>query len=211
MRKTVLENNNYYHIYNRGVDKRNIFNDDKDYIRFITELNYFNTDKKVINFGRDAKLDRGSTSIKENLVRVECFCLMPNHYHLILKQLADNGIVNFMQKLGTGYTMYFNKKYRRSGSLFEGRYKSKLIEKDEYIVHLSRYIHQNPVKLIQPDYQEVGFKDKTKIEEFLKSYRWSSCQTFLGIKDTNTGFMKNSFIMEYFKNNHEKYRKFLLE
>ncbi|MDA3792322.1 MAG: transposase, partial [Elusimicrobia bacterium] len=118
---------------------------------------------------------RGSAShIKEEYVEIVAFALMPNHYHIILKQIADNGISKYMHKLGTGYTMYFNKKNKRSGSLFEGRFKAKAITNDEYLVHLSRYIHLNPVSLKEPDWKDCGINDKNKIKKYLEKYRWSS-------------------------------------
>jgi len=110
---------------------------------------------------------------------------MPNHFHLILTPLVENGIQKFMRKVGTGYAMYFNEKYKRSGSLFENRYKAILINSDSYFLHLTRYIHLNPVKLLYPDWKERKVK-WGKIEKFLKDYRWSSLPFYLGIvKNSN--------------------------
>ena len=167
----------FYHIYNRGVDKRDIFMEDGDYIRFLRILSVFN------NMERCRSSYRGPSSQK--LVGVLCYCLMPNHFHLILTPLVENGIQKFMRKVGTGYAMYFNEKYKRTGSLFENRYKAILIDSDSYFLHLTRYIHLNPVKLLYPDWKERKVK-WGKIEKFLKDYRWSSLPFYLGIiKNSN--------------------------
>ena len=167
----------FYHIYNRGVDKRNIFIEDRDYIRFLRILSVFNNVERCCSF------HRGPSSQK--LVGVLCYCLMPNHFHLILTPLVENGIQKFMRKVGTGYAMYFNEKYKRTGSLFENRYKAILIDSDSYFLHLTRYIHLNPVKLLYPDWKERKVK-WGKIEKFLKDYRWSSLPFYLGIiKNSN--------------------------
>ena len=157
MRKVQFANNYHYHIYNRGVDKRKIFLEDQDYYRFIHDLFEFNDLDATINLGRRFN-EQGSTSIKtskkrKKLVEIMCFCLMPNHFHLILKQIRERGITKFMHKIGTGYTMYFNKKYQRTGALFEGRFKAIMIEKDEYLIHLSRYLHMNPIELIESNWR----------------------------------------------------------
>ncbi|MCK4859169.1 MAG: transposase, partial [Candidatus Omnitrophica bacterium] len=153
MRKISLVNEHYYHIFNRGVDKRKIFLNQNDQYRFIHDLFEFNDMDAVINVNRRVNItDGGETSISKTsiskksrklLVDIIVFCLMPNHFHLILKQKKDNGITKFMRKLGTGYTMYFNKVCQRSGSLFEGAFKSRYIDNDEYLIHLSRYVHLN--------------------------------------------------------------------
>src|SRR3989338_8132300 len=111
-------NDNLYHVYNRGVDGRTIFMEDKDYLRFIHSLYEFNDRAPALSysllFKRKEILNKPETT-RQLLVHILCFCLMPNHYHLILRQTTDDGIPKFMQKLGTGYTMYFNEKYKRSG------------------------------------------------------------------------------------------------
>src|SRR3989344_7885148 len=144
MRKVQFANDYFYHAYNRGTDKREIFSDEKDYFRFIRDLFEFNDNNAVVNanFRFVQQINYGgSTSIvsraREQLVDIISFCLMPNHFHFILKQLKDGGIVKFMQKIGTGYTMYFNQKHKRSGVLFQGKFKAILIARDEYFLPLS--------------------------------------------------------------------------
>lgn len=202
MRKIQFENNNFYHIYNRGTEKRNVFLNDADYYRFIHYLYEFNNANFNHNLSRniDGGLALLNSKSKNSLVEITAFCLMPNHFHLILRQLQENGIAQFMQKLGTGYTMYFNKKNKRSGSLFQGTFKAIQIENDEYLTHLSRYIHINPVELIEPGWKENGIQKWDKTNEFLENYRWSSYLDYIGIKNfplvTNRGVISSCFQSE---------------
>lgn len=106
---------------------------------------------------------------------------MPNHFHLLLKQRVDNGIPNFMRKLGTGYSLYFNMRKDRSGSLFQGTYKAKLVADDNYLAHLSRYIHINPVELVNDNWnwKVAGIKNKKTTFNFLNGFQWSSYPNFI--------------------------------
>lgn len=179
----------FYHIYNRGVDKRKIFLDDFDYVRFLESLRDFNDIEisggiYLKNIRRRTKKKKfGSLTPKEvpkrPLVRILCYCLMPNHFHLLIEQLEENGITEFMRRLGTGYTNYFNLKYERSGRLFEGTFRSVLIEKDEQLSHLLRYIHLNPLDLLESNWRERGIEDLEKAERFLEKYHWSSHPVYL--------------------------------
>lgn len=211
-RKTQLANDQYYHIYNRGVDKRQIFLQDKYYHRFIHDLYEFNDLEAVINVNRRFNNTDGSaTPIKKErkrLVDIVCFCLMPNHFHLILKQLIDNGISKFMHKLGTGYVNYFNELQDRTGALFEGRFKSILIENDEYLMYLSRYIHLNCIDLIEPEWKENGIKNWKNASEFLESYKWSSYLDYIG-KDNVPSVINNEFLLGYF-DNRKAYSQFVV-
>jgi len=150
MRKVKFANDEYYHIYNRGVDKRDVFLDDNDYIRFLNNLREFNSEfireeRNMIQslgteFDSESESNSGSA---DPLVEIIAYCLNPNHYHLILKQVSEKGIEKFMQKMGTGYTNYFNKKYDRSGALFQGKFKAVHIDSNEYLLHLSVYVNRN--------------------------------------------------------------------
>lgn len=158
-RKTVFVDECYYHVYSRGNEKRDVFLSDKDYSRFMSRLNEY------------SKVDK---------VEIICFCLMPNHYHLILKQLKGGSITNFTHRLQVSYAMYFNIKNDRVGHLFQGPFKAKLIEGDEYLLQVSRYIHLNP--------KEIG-KDPIK-------YKWSSLKNYLNLaKDSR---INKRFIYDYF-------------
>jgi len=132
---------------------------------------------------------------------------MPNHFHLILKQLVEKGISKFMQKLGTGYANYFNEKQERTGALFEGRFKSILIEDHGYLKHLSRYIHLNCIDLIEPNWKENGIEDWEAANEFLNNYKWSSYLDYIGKKNVPS-VINTSLLLDYFRKNKEEYRRF---
>lgn len=209
MKKIELVSGCYYHIYNRGVDKRCIFMDEADYRRFVNYLSDFNTLNCVTNYSY-----RGQTSIeqrtsikKEQLVDVVSFILIPNHFHLILCQLVDNGISKFMQKIETGYVMYFNKKNERTGRLYESKFKTKLIETDEYLMHLSRYIHLNCLDLIEPNWKEEGIKDWDKTNEFLENYKWSSYLEYIG--KINFPYIINKQLLQGYFKTSEEYKEFI--
>ena len=184
-----------YHLYNRGVEKRDVFVDSVDYIRFIHDLFEFNDTKPAPAFERRYKTKGkiNSEETREKLVEILCFCLMPNHYHFLARQLKENGISLFMQKLGTGYTKAFNEKNNRVGPLFQGKYKLKHVDKDEYLQHLVCYIHFNPLKFV-------------KTQEALKKYRWSSHRDYLG-EDNFASVIEKSFLLEFF-GDHKGYERF---
>lgn len=146
MRKIQFAEGEYYHVFNRGVEKRNIFRDSKDIRRFLTSIKEFNTAKPIgslfeQSFKTAKSPELGSLAPKQ--VDVICYCLNPNHFHLLLRQASEKGISSFMQKLGTGYTNYFNEKYNRSGGLFQGTYKAVHIESNEQLLHTSVYVNLN--------------------------------------------------------------------
>ena len=132
---------------------------------------------------------------------------MPNHFHLILEQLVENGIRAFMQKLGTGYAYYFNLKYERVGPLFQGRFKAIQVEDENYLLHLSRYQHINPVELIELDWEEKGIKDWKKANKFLENYRWSSYPDYIGKK--NFPSVTNRELINFYFKTPGEYKKFV--
>ncbi len=145
MRKTPLLLGEYYHIYNRGTDKRNIFVDEKDLIRFWESIFDFNrTDPigSVYEFSFKKKSGNVDKKIKP-LVQFVAYCINPNHFHFLVTPLQEKGIEKFMQRLGNGYTKYFNNRHKRSGVLFQGKFKSKYIDSNQYLLHLSAYINGN--------------------------------------------------------------------
>lgn len=181
MRKVTFAQNEYYHVYNRGTDKREIFLDDSDRCRF-TELLYLcnsNQSVSVRNLHREYDsvydFEKG-----EPVVAIGAYCLMPNHFHVLMTPLSESGVVQFMNKLGTAYSMYFNKKYDRSGSLFQGRFKAKHVDSDEYLKYLFAYIHLNPVKLVHADWKEKGIRDIYEAYRYLQKYKFSSFGDFCG-------------------------------
>ena len=219
MRKIIFTQNNYYHIFNRGVDKRQIFFKNSDYIRFIHGLFEFNETNLSINFTRrlnEIPNEPGPHSAlnevgpRDCLVDIVAFCLMPNHFHFILTPLKEEAISKFMQKLSTSYSMFFNIKYERSGTLFQGRFKAVHIENDEQLKHTSRYIHLNPLELAEPKWKENGISDWNKASQFLENYRWSSYLDYIG-KNNFPAITDRKFIMDYFDNNKENYKKYVNE
>ena len=142
-RKIPFINGEFYHIYNRGVDKREIFSDKYDLLRFFQSMDSFNTIEPIGSIYENTFKKLGSQTPKSKLVNFICYCLNFNHYHFILEQVSDKGIEKFMQRIGTGYTNYFNEKNRRSGSLFQGKFKSNHKDSNEYLLHLSAYVNLN--------------------------------------------------------------------
>lgn len=212
MPRPVFANNNFYHIYNRGVDKRKVFMDDKDYYRLIHDLFEFNDQDIITNTTYYAKKNyRNPIPINRKprklLVNILCYCLMPNHFHLFLQQLVDGGISKFLQKLGIGYTNYFNLKYERNGVLFQGKFKAIPIETDVQFTHISRYIHLNPIELIEPNWKEGGIQNWKKAKKFLESYRWSSYADYIGKKNFPS-LINKQFLSNYFDDEKE-YQKFV--
>jgi putative transposase len=200
-----------YHILNRGTDKRKIFLSEQDYFRFIHDLFEFN-DQNILkttsfNFQMRVKtfdVERRNISFIEKrkrprklLVDIHAFCLMPNHYHLLLSSKIENGISKFMHKLGTGYVKYFNIKHERKGTLFEGRYKSILVEKEPHFYHLPYYIHFNPLDLKFKEWRQGKLKNYKQAMRYLNNYRWSSHLDYLGKKNfpsiTNRKFLTQVF------------------
>src|SRR6185312_7588170 len=153
-----------YHVYNRGTDKRKIFLDQKDYERFLALLYLSNgtTAVHISNYQGSTLMELLDLDKGEPLVDIAAYCIMPNHFHLLLHQKVDGGISKFMQKLTTGYTMYFNTKYERSGTLFQGKFKSKHAGEDRYLKYLLSYIHLNPQKRV--DYPYSSYKDFVETE-----------------------------------------------
>jgi putative transposase len=132
------------------------------------------------------------------IVEIMAFCLMPNHFHLILKQKEEDGIADFMQKLGAGYTGYFNQKYERSGVLFQGKYKFIRLINEPHFVHLPNYIHLNPLSIENPDWKDKGFKNYKEAISFLEKYRWSSFLDYIGKKNFPS-VTQRDLLLNFFK------------
>ncbi len=144
-RKDVFANGEFFHIYNRGVDKRIIFTDEYDVQRFFKSMIEFNTVDPVGSLYENSFRQLGGSTAKltEKLINVVAYCLNPNHFHFVLGQQADGGISEFMKRLGGGYTWYYNNKYGRNGSLFQGKFKAIHIDSNEYLLHVSAYVSLN--------------------------------------------------------------------
>jgi putative transposase len=194
MRKVQLANGECYHIFNRGVDKRKVFIDAKDYERYILSMILMNDEQDGLMI-RWRNLKRSSPNVSLNeflrlnlrkrkkLVEIISYCCNQNHYHLILKQLREKGIERFMQRISTGYTMYFNEKNHRSGSLFQGRFKSTHIDSNELLLHLSVYVNCN---------SEIHGIEKSE------KYHWCSFPDYVGIRKYDILNVNKNIILDQF-------------
>src|SRR3989338_8598215 len=196
IRKVPFASGEFYHIYNRGNSKQVIFHDKQDYQRFQALLYAVNTNENIIL--RLVFKDRYYFNRNKRLVSIGTYCLMSNHFHLILIQHNEGCISKFMQKLTTAYSMYYNKKYIRTGGLFEGKFKSEHLNEDRYLKYLFSYIHLNPVKLIDKKWKTNGIKNKQKILEFLKNYTYSSYLDYLGTERPEKAILNQESFPKYF-------------
>ena len=191
-----------YHIYNRGVEKRTIFQDDQDYKVF---LNYLKNcleppvkpEEKKIKIGNTVftKLERLAKNFYQQ-IELLVYCLMPNHFHLLVKQKSPRSIESFTRSLLTRHSTYFNKRYSRVGSLFQGTYKAILVEDENYLLHLSRYIHLNP------SYHNKDVKD-TPLHLYYSSYG-----DYLGFRKSK--WVKTGLILPFFKSAQKTHLKDIL-
>ena len=192
----------FYHIYNRGVDKRNVFEKPNDYNRFLFLLYLCNSfepvDLQKLFRQKKTFSEIFSLEIDKKLTTIGAYSLMPNHYHLLLRETSKNGISKFMQKLSTAYSMYFNIKRQRTGALFQGRYKARHIDNDNYLKYLFAYIHLNPIKIIQRNWKEKGIENLSAAKKFLKDYKYSSYHKYIGISYPQDSVVNKAEFPEYF-------------
>ncbi len=204
-----------YHALSRGVDKRPIFMDDRDRYRFIHDLFEFNDETRAFNNSyfckRNSPLSDSDTAIslsdsgsgiarppRKLLVNILAFCLMPNHYHLLLQPLVENGVSLFMKKLNGGYVQYFNKRHERTGTLFERKYKSVLVDSQAHFIHMPYYIHLNALDLVAPEWRQRRIDNLDKAMDFLNNYHWSSHLDYLGQKNFPS-VTQRDFLLEVFE------------
>ena len=172
LRTVTFVANEYYHVYNRGSEKRTIFQSPRDYNNF---------------------LQRVKENSQKFSAEILCYCLMPNHYHFLIRQNTDLSIAKFMNAIQLGYAKYFNTKYERVGPLFQGRFKAKLIGTDEYLLHLSAYIHRNPIA----DTRDSGNpEDSRNLIKRLHVYPYSSYREYLRMVTVKVS--KPNTVLEYF-------------
>lgn len=189
----IYRPNSYYHIYNRGVDKRTIFNNTQDYAVFLNYLKEYlsplpekHPQRQIAVNNKDYKINDYQCRNYCNSVILIAYCLMTNHFHLLIKQTAARNIELFMRSFATRYTSYFNKRCQRSGALFEGPYKAVLIDSDEQLLHLSRYIHLNPGRNLfrqpssYPDYLQLKNTSWVQTQDILRYFK-SENQSSLSI------------------------------
>jgi putative transposase len=203
IRRTILANGEYYHIFNRGIDKQPTFTVQREFERAVLTLDYYRFENlplrlsKALQLNLDEKkklFDNLSDELKK-AVEVVTYCFMPNHFHFLLKQKENQGIKKFVSNFCNSYTRYFNTRRKgRNGPIFQGVFKSVHIEDDEQLLHLHRYIHINPV---------VSFVVK---KENLENYEWSSFQEYLG--KSNKEICDKEIILKQFSS-IKNYRQFI--
>jgi putative transposase len=216
-RETPFAVNENYHIYSRGVEKRKIFMNTKDYDRFVALLYIMNQDNSftIGNFLQNKSKNLTDIFTKERektLVSILGYCLLPNHFHLILYEHTEGGISKFMGKLLTAYSMYFNKKYNRSGPLFTRPFRSEHIDNESQYLYIFSYVHLNPLSIINKNWKEDGIKNKKEAEKFIVHYQFSSYQDFLNSNRPEKAIIDFALIPEYIKNmelNLETHEKIL--
>jgi putative transposase len=199
-RKIKFSPEEYYHIYNRGVEKRKVFLDHKDYDRFL-ELLYLCNGIKPIVIRDISRKDRFLLDVGEKLVSIGAYVLMPNHFHLLARQNDDeNGVTEFLRKVTTGYTMYFNKKYERVGPLFQGVFKAEHVDSDEYLKYLYSYLHLNPAKIVDSKWREnIDKKRRNDLLDFVKNYPYSSYGDYLSEKRSQQVILSKADFPDYFE------------
>lgn len=202
MRKTRIAPGEYYHICNRGVNKQVIFHDTRDYVRFLFLVIYFQSSEIFQNIGRyiDSFVKHSvfniseSEVIKNRTVELVAFCIMPNHFHLILKEVGEGGISSYMQRVLNAYGKYYNTKYQKSGHVFQGPYRAVHIEDDRQMRHVSAYIHRNPREITQ------WFRKE-------HIYPWSSYQDFIGVNRWNKLLVPDIALGESSQKQYEEFVK----
>lgn len=180
-RRITFAENEYYHLYNRGVEKRVLFSSMNDYRRFMILLYLANDiqDIRLNNMLRSTSYNKLLQREREDpLIAIGAFCIMPNHFHLLVTPRIENGISRYMLKLQTAYSMYFNIKNDRSGALFQRPFRSTHVDSDQYLKYLYSYIHLNPAKLKEPQWKE-GIWDQADLLKFVESYPYSSYNAYL--------------------------------
>ena len=208
IRETNFIQGEYYHLYNRGNSKQKIFLDDKDRERFL-KLLYLCNSKERIDFKNDIverKIDAWDFEKGKSIVSIGAWVLMPNHFHLYITPKTEallpsgNAITDYMHRVLTAYSKYFNARYKRTGSLFEGKFKSVHITKDTQAKYLFSYIHLNPLKLIYSNWNKNGSKASVlKFTEFLGSYKWSSYFDYLEIIRPENKILNRINFIDYFE------------
>src|SRR3989344_2021956 len=185
-RLTPFQTDHFYHVYNRGVEKRQVFSSQRDYERFLQTIYYyqFSGPKPKLSTYKRFKFKEFYNNPK--IVEIVCYCLMPNHFHFLLKQVKENGIQEFMSKLSNSYAKYFNTKHKRVGPLWQGQFKAISVDSDEQVIHLSRYIHLNPIV--------------ADLTNDLTNFEYSSYNEFIDLNNRN--FSSPESILSYFSDNN---------
>ncbi len=203
IRTLPLVNREYYHVYNRGVALQPTYSTKRDYERFLLSLSYYRFNNLPFKLSRLLQITKDERESivsdleakNDKIVELIAFCLMPNHFHILVQQVSDRGVSKFMKQVTDSYTRYFNTKFDRVGPLFQGAFKAVHVENDDQLIHLSRYIHLNP--LVSYLVREI---------DFLK-YPWSSLRNYIG---GDSQFVNPKIVLANFKSSQD-YLKFLLD
>lgn len=162
-RNKKYKSNSIYHIYNRGIDRRSIFRTDDDYRYFLEKIKHLvSANKKILDENGHLKQILPNKNYLGKQIHIYAYCLMPNHFHIVIKQISSRSIIKFMRSLGTSYAMHFNHKYNKSGSLFQGVYRAVLIQSDKQLATTIEYVHNNPLEITND----------------IKKYSWSSYKAY---------------------------------
>lgn len=201
-RKITFNNDGIYHVFNRGIERRPVFTSEKEYQRAVDLLQYYRYLKPPVRFSYSKnKLyserinDQKLLALSEKAVDIIAYCLMPNHFHFLLRQKSSDGISKFLSNFTNAYVKYFNIKHGRTGPLFEGPFKAVYIESDEQLIHVSRYIHLNPVA------------SSVIAEQSVDQYNWSSYMVYI---NQDVSYIDTKTVLSFFKNRDE-YKKFILD
>ena len=195
-----------YHVINRGVGKGRIFTEDKDSLRFVSDLYRFNNKGYPLSMRGKSESFLFDPPKQNKIVEIFKWALMPNHYHLLLMEVVDGGAIEFIKRLGNGYTKYFNIKYKRSGYLFQNAAKIIRTEDLPHFLYLPFYVDSNPIKLLEPKWKENGIKNVDATVAFLVSYDLSSYKDYKNIN--NFPFIINKELFyETFDTNSDRYEK----
>ena len=176
--------------------------DGADHERFVSLLYSANSDTSIYLSDYQGKalseIPRG-----KQLVAIGAWCLMPNHFHILIKEVSENGISTFMQKLLSGYSTYFNKKHYRKGTLFESKFQAKHLDNDQYLKYQYTYIHLNPIGIIDNGWKKKEITDKEKAKKFLKEYKYSSYKDYMGEEREENAILNKEEFPEYFSTSND--------
>lgn len=200
-----------FHLLNRGVEKKEIFYSEKNYLRFVHNLYDFNDTAYSFPYFQRSKFRKlGHRMSKKQIVDLLCWTLMPNHVHNLVMEKTNGGVSAFSRKIFGGYTKYINEEQERSGVLFQGRSKIIPVRNDPHFMYLPFYIMANPINLIEPNWKEKGIKNLEKVLRYLENYRWSSYPDLIGKEGFPFVINKNLFY-EIFQTDKEEFKKAFTE
>lgn len=220
LRKIPLIEGQYFHIFNKGVDGRDIYVSDRDYARFWLAVYFLNDSsmkpvrlERVVDyyFNTTGKFLELASSVKQHrtpFVQISAYCLMPSHFHLLLKGLVPDGISKFLQRIEGSHANYFNKLYKRKGSLFTGAFRAELVRESDDLANVACYIHANPLSLFDSSWKEgSGIRDLNTAIKFLEDYKWSSFNDyFSGNDEYELKIVDKKDLLNYFGDNNLHYK-----